>query len=156
MFRVSSIPAQSSAACLGQAVTMIMSQRIILGLHDWRSTVAPSANTRPDRYELSSGQKGRSNMHILARSTGGVETAVVSTPGTGSQVYTPTTGAPLKSFVPNIRRSMGDMEGSGPGVVHVHVHEDVKEDYDSVFTPSTGYPHRVVCGSISCCCLCRC
>lgn len=141
MFRVSTIPAQSSAACLGQAVTMIMSQRIILGLHDWRSTVSPSgAGTRPDRYELSSNQKNGRSMQILgARSTNGVETVVASVPGTNS--YTPGSQPALRSFVPGVRTSVSDMEGP---IVHVHVHEDVKEDYDSVFASTPEYTNQSV------------
>ncbi|KAF8321354.1 hypothetical protein DL93DRAFT_2073226 [Clavulina sp. PMI_390] len=46
LFRVGSLAAQSSAASLGQAVTMIMSQHIILSLHNWRaaSTNSPSSH----------------------------------------------------------------------------------------------------------------
>jgi len=39
-FRYASIAAQSSAASLGMAITMVMSQHIILSLHDWRAVSA--------------------------------------------------------------------------------------------------------------------
>lgn len=128
MFRVSSIAAQSSAACLGQAVTMIMSQRIILGLHDWRTAVAPSGGTRPDAYELSNSKGRGTGVHVLASSP------------SASAGYTPNSGAPLRSFVPEMRRSMGGVGDTESGVVHVHVSQDVKEDYDSMFAASPGYP----------------
>lgn len=134
MFRVSSISAQSSAACLGQAVTMIMSQRIILGLHDWRTAVSPSGNTRPDAYELSNKGRG-TGAHVLG-----------SSPGLSSG-YTPNSSAPLKSFVPEMRSSVG---GDPENVVHVHVHQDVKEDYDSMFANSPGYPAHSVRFSFFC------
>lgn len=139
MFRVSSIAAQSSAACLGQAVTMIMSQRIILGLHDWRTAVIPSSG-HGNAYELSQGKgRGTSNIHVLGRTTvGGESNGAISTPNSG---YTPSSSAPLKSFVPDMRRSIG---GTGEPVVHVHVEQDVKADYDSFYTPSSGYPPHSV------------
>lgn len=132
MFRVSSIAAQSSAACLGQAVTMIMSQRIILGLHDWRTATVPSGGTRPDAYELSNNKGRGTGVHVLA-----------SSPGTSSG-YTPNSGAPLRSFVPEMRRSIGGVGETESGPIHVHVTQDVKEDYDSVFAASTGYPTHPV------------
>jgi hypothetical protein len=60
MYRVSSIATQSSAACLAEAVTMIMSQQIILSLHDWRTSLegASSIGVHPGHYELSTGTKG--------------------------------------------------------------------------------------------------
>lgn len=144
MFRVSSIAAQSSAACLGQAVTMIMSQRIILGLHDWRTVVAPSSrgNTRPELYELSGNKRGASDVHhVLGRSTAsGAESTNDSTTAVSpSANYSPSSATPLKSFIPNVRRTASVDDGNK--VVHVHVQHEVQEDYDSVYTPSPAYPH---------------
>lgn len=106
---------------------MIMSQRIILGLHDWRTAVVPSGNTRPDTYELTNKGGRGTGAHVLA-----------SSPGTNSG-YSPNSAAPLRSFVPDMRRSLGGV-GDPESVVHVHVHQDVKEDYDSMFASSPGYP----------------
>jgi hypothetical protein len=134
MFRVSSIAAQSSAACLGQAVTMIMSQRIILGLHDWRNVVAPSrGNTRPELYELSNNKRALGRSTASGADSANDSTTVIS-PSTS---YTPSSGTPLKSFAPSARRTTS-VDG---GVVHVHVQHDVQEDYDSMYTHSPAYLH---------------
>lgn len=58
MFRISDISAQSSAAVFGQAVTMIMSQRIILNLQEW--TTEPSQT--PSR---SHGSAPNYPLHVL-------------------------------------------------------------------------------------------
>ncbi|KAF9518524.1 hypothetical protein BS47DRAFT_1338210 [Hydnum rufescens UP504] len=42
-----------NAACLGQAVTMIMSQRIIIGLHEWHTLASSDRSGGDHQYELS-------------------------------------------------------------------------------------------------------
>jgi hypothetical protein len=120
LFCVAPIAAQSSAACLGQAVTMIMSQRIILGLHEW-STVATSNRSGADNhYELS----GSTNRRATIGGTGGVRSPIV----------TPASSGVLKSYVTDFTGSRVS-EGRPTGtVVRVHVEEDMKTDYDF------GYP----------------
>lgn len=54
MFRMADISAQSCAAVFGQAVTMIMSQRIILNLQEWTSepSQAPSHSHSTPNYAM--------------------------------------------------------------------------------------------------------
>lgn len=139
MFRASSIAAQSGAACLGQAVTMIMSQRIILGLYDWR-TIAPSSrgNTRPELHELS-GKRGASNTHVGRTATSTADSAgdaitITTTPGSN---YNHDSTSPFKSFVPDARGPSD--AGDANNVIHVRVEQDIKADYDSVCASSPGY-----------------
>lgn len=162
MFRVSSIAAQSSAACLGQAVTMIMSQRIILGLHDWRTTLqGPTSQHGRQDYELSGSKSGMrpSNVHVLGRSTGGpgvtsigVHTSTVvsvasphvlpySAPNAYSpNAYSPNSADPLK-YGHAQRMSVGGNDADPASVVHVRVDEEIKEDYDSVYAPAGNSTH---------------
>jgi hypothetical protein len=145
MFHTSSIAAQSSAACLGQAVTMIMSQRVILALYEWRTTSAPSrGNTRPELYELSNSKRGALGAHAIGPSVGsGVNSTDAVTASTPSAGHIPSSlkaaFPPHATFAPNAR---GAGRIGTKNVVHVHVEEETNEDYESVYPPSLGHRHN--------------
>lgn len=147
MFHTSSIAAQSSAACLGQAVTMIMSQRVILALYEWRTTSAPSrGNTRPELYELSNGKRGTLGPHAIGPSMGsGVNSTDVATASTPSTDHIPSPLPPFKAAFPphaTFAQNVRDAGGIGAkNVVHVHVEQETKDDCESVYPPSLGHHH---------------
>lgn len=180
LFRVGTIAAQSSAASLGQAVTMIMSQHIILSLHDWRaiSTGSPSSHEMgPVSYagngHTTTGGGGGSGgiggrLRNLGTNRGASQAASPSIPG-GHEVYGGTTSSitfepavanggrrgskhgvsqsphsrsVVKEFVRS-RKGSSEDEHEGPLEIRVQVQEEVKLDYDSVYTdPSDpNYPN---------------
>lgn len=170
LFRSGSIAAQSSAASLGQAVTMIMSQHIILSLHDWRaaSTNSPSSHELgPVSYagngHSASGIGGRlrnlgTNRGTISVPAGPeVYAGVTSTvtfeggPGAGrrgskhviSPALSPHTQSVVKDFVRSRKESSEDGL-NGPLEVRVQVQEEVKLDYDSVYTDSADLNSRPV------------
>lgn len=175
LFRSGTIAAQSSAASLGQAVTMIMSQHIILSLHDWRSisTGSPSSHEMgPVSYagngHTTSGIGGiGGRLRNLGANRGGVSHVIsTNTPGGGPDVYNGTAssvtfegGIPnsgrrgskhgivgvgatgqsphsrsvVKDFVRS-RKGSSEDELDSPLEIRVQVQEEVKLDYDSVYT----------------------
>ena len=130
LFRVGSIAAQSSAASLGQAVTMIMSQRIILSLHDWGTP--PSSSSRQGaghniRFPGSGGLASGGN-HELQQFP-----PTFPSPGAVS----PTSMPRMFTFRDRGNRGMDGMSrgNADPLKIQVDIQDEVKHDYeDSVFT----------------------
>jgi hypothetical protein len=163
MFRVSSIAAQSSAACLGQAVTMIMSQRIILSLHDWRTTLqVPSSNyAHAPLYELSAANKGtrRTNAPVSAGATEGsgfgstaaATTATVTVSPGSSHPNSPAPNAVKYAY--NMPRSLTSQQELDASTIDLRA-DEAREDCDSVYAQKakSGYhENSVSCFGYWCC-----
>jgi hypothetical protein len=142
---------QSSAASLGIALTMIMSQRIILSLHDWRavSTFAHSSNHEIGLVSFPENSSGnpssagrlrslstnRALSHALSPDNfehgNGINGPITFESGGGRRLCK--CGEPIRSPMPELVSPRKGGDGCDiPVGIRVRVHEEVKRDCDSV------------------------
>ncbi|CAE6509182.1 unnamed protein product [Rhizoctonia solani] len=130
MFLLANISSQSSAAVFGQAVTMIMSQRIILNLQEWAGEPSQGPSRSRSGPDLA--------MHVLRG-----ETRSNTTPAANSRDGWPeaTYVKPTPSVWNGQKRSHHTRKTSSsvfvlgedePGRVHVVVDKVVRYDHDAV------------------------
>jgi hypothetical protein len=118
LFHVAPLATQSSAACLGQAVTMIMSERIIIGLHEWQTLASSDRSGGDHQYELS-GPNRRATM-------GGM-------PGAHHNPFiAPISNSTFASYPDFTRSKASDYRPSA--LAQVRMEEYVKADYDSTYS----------------------
>lgn len=166
LFKTSTIAAQSSAASLGQAVTMIMSQHIILSLHDWRSVSSggghdtsrnPTSVHELGPMSYANHYPGGPSVHASnarrAGTTAGSQPTTVLQLGNnnnngrrssrhagnnnGSRSF-------MKDFVRSKRSSEDDVDNDVNGApleIRVQVDEEVKLDYDAMY-PDESRDHK--------------
>ncbi|KAF9518520.1 hypothetical protein BS47DRAFT_1338203 [Hydnum rufescens UP504] len=137
VFRTSSISTQSCAAGFGEAMTMIMSEHIILNLHDWRviqaSTQQPSERHEMDR--ISGVQRAPSYLR---------PTVVSGARGAGPRAVIPDSrnrnvlgGRPSRNSMDDPTRAKRSSRRLDPPLeIRVQIHEAVKIDYESDYEPS--------------------
>ncbi|KAG8682876.1 hypothetical protein FRC11_014240, partial [Ceratobasidium sp. 423] len=130
MFISADISAQSCAAVFGQAVTMIMSQRIILNLQEWTgepSQVPSRSRSAPDyaMHVLRGETRSNGTPTTKVRDVWAEPVHVKSTPGVWSnQIHSHhTRKASSGDF------GLGDDDAGG---VHVVVEREVRYDHDAV------------------------
>jgi len=150
--------AQSSASTLGLAITMIMSQRIVLGLHDWRplsGLMAYSSHREMPLVDLIGRDGGNAGAgpshnfgtnraeHSLTPSTSGAIEFANGTPRTFAFDENRNRRLPIhRILVPQrsvAREYVCPGKGSSeqvPMEIRVEVHEEIKKDYDSLCTAS--------------------
>ncbi|KAG9121496.1 hypothetical protein FRC07_002509 [Ceratobasidium sp. 392] len=131
MFLLADIATQSCAAVFGQAVTMIMSQRIILNLQEWTSepSQGPTHSHSTPNYPLTVLQRS----HINQPPTPNLGTATKHDTWLEPrhvQISDPRKSNPVHHHVRRTSSGMFDFNdaGAGNGGVHVVVEREVRYD----------------------------